>query len=60
MRRIVFSLFFFRRDCQSGSFVIERNRDKLSTGKFDIGVFAQAGPEADFDRLDVFLKGSTL
>jgi hypothetical protein len=47
MRRIVYSLFFFDGDRQSGSYVIERNRDKLSTRKFDVGVFTQAGPEAD-------------
>jgi hypothetical protein len=45
----LFSLFSsFDDDCQSGSFVIERNRDKLSTRKFDIGVFTQAGPKPDF------------
>jgi len=39
MRRIVFSLFFFfDGDCQSGSFLIQCNRDKLSTRKFDVGV----------------------
>ena len=44
----LFSLFFsFDGDCQSGSFVIERNRDKLSTRKFDIGVFTQPGPIGD-------------
>jgi hypothetical protein len=34
-------------DCQSGSFVIQRNGDKLSTRRFDVGVFTQAGPKAD-------------
>jgi hypothetical protein len=34
----------FDGDRQSGSYVIERNRDKLSTRKFDVGVFTQAGP----------------
>jgi len=33
----------FDGDCQSGSFVIQRNGDKLSTRKFDVGVFTQAG-----------------
>src|SRR6266403_1891194 len=47
MRRIVFSLFFFDGDCQSGSFLIQRNRDKLSTRKFDVGVFTQPGSKAD-------------
>src|SRR6266478_5554690 len=38
----LFSLFSsFDGDCQSGSFVIQRNRDKLSTRKFDVGVFTQ-------------------
>src|SRR5260370_11033772 len=32
----------FDGDRQSGSFVIERNRDRLSTCKFDVGVFTQA------------------
>jgi hypothetical protein len=32
---------------QSASFLIQRNRDKLSTRKFDVGVFTQPGPEAD-------------
>src|SRR5438445_93379 len=44
----LFSLFSsFDGDCQSGSFVIRRSRDKLSTRKFDVGVFTQAGPKAD-------------
>jgi hypothetical protein len=30
-------------DCQCCSFPIQRNRDKLSTRKFDVGVFTQAG-----------------
>ena len=44
----LFSLFSsFDGDCQSGSFVIQRNRDKLSTRKFDVGVFTQPGSLAD-------------
>src|SRR5436190_3052633 len=44
----LFSLFSsFDGDRQSGSFLIERNRDKLSTRRFDVGVFTQAGPVAD-------------
>jgi hypothetical protein len=31
-------------DCQYGSFPIQRNRDKISTRKFDVGVFTQPGP----------------
>jgi len=34
-------------DCQCGSFPIQRNRDKSSTRKFDVGVFTQAGPLTD-------------
>src|SRR5258706_11655882 len=40
----------FDGDCQSGSFVIQRNRDKLSTRKFDVGVFTQPEPETDLRR----------
>jgi|SRR5258708_36554167 hypothetical protein len=47
MRRIIFSLFSFNGDCQSGSFVIQRNRDKLSTRKFDVGVFTQPGSKGE-------------
>src|SRR5207249_9194095 len=44
----LFSLFSsFDGDCQSGSFLIQRNRDKLSTRKPDVGVFTQSGPKAD-------------
>jgi hypothetical protein len=44
----LFSLFSsFDGDCQSGSFVIQRNRDKLSTRKFDVGVFTQAGSKGE-------------
>src|SRR6266851_4277506 len=44
----LFSLFSsFDGDCQSGSFVIQRNRDKLSTRKFNVGVFTQPGSKAD-------------
>jgi hypothetical protein len=44
----LFSLFSsFDGDCQSGSFLIQRNRDKLSTRKFDVGVFTQPGPTPD-------------
>src|SRR5712692_10182518 len=52
----LFSLFSsFDGDCQSGSFVIQRNRDKLSTRKFDVGVFTQPGSNADLKsrRFDV-------
>src|SRR6476659_5082046 len=34
-------------DCQCGSFPIQRNRDKSSARKFDVGVFTQAGSSTD-------------
>jgi hypothetical protein len=37
----------FDGDCQSGSFLIQRNRDKLSARKFDVGVFTQPAPTTD-------------
>src|ERR1700716_300999 len=37
----------FDHDGQCCSFLIQRNRDKLSTRKFDVGVFTQPGPLAD-------------
>src|SRR5882762_9887994 len=37
----------FDGDCQSGSFLIQRNRDKLSARKFGVGVFTQPGSLAD-------------
>src|SRR6266852_1652735 len=44
----LFSLFSsFEGDCQSGSFVIQRNRDKLSTRTFDVGVFTQPGSKPE-------------
>src|SRR6267154_3398776 len=44
----LFSLFSsFDGDCQSGSFVIQRNRDKTSTRKFDVGVFTQPGSKSE-------------
>src|SRR5712672_1851870 len=44
----LFSLFSsFDGDCQSGSFLIQRNRDKLSTRKFDVGVFTKPGSSTD-------------
>src|SRR5258708_1523228 len=48
----LFSLFSsYDGDRQSGSFLIERNRDKLSPRKFDVGVFTQAGSKADLTTL---------
>jgi hypothetical protein len=32
---------------QSCSFLVQRNRDKLSTRKFDVGVFTQPGPKSE-------------
>jgi hypothetical protein len=44
----LFSLFSsFDGGWQSCSFLIQRNRDKLSTRKFDVGVFTQPGPGTD-------------
>src|SRR5674476_78965 len=44
----LFSLFSsFDGDCQSCSFLIQRNRDKLSTRKSDVGVFTQPGSFSD-------------
>src|SRR3979411_3558504 len=37
----------FDHDGQCCSFLIQRNRDKLSTREFDVGVFTQPGPRAD-------------
>src|SRR5216684_9055858 len=34
-------------DWQQCSFPIERNRDNISTCKFDVGVFTQPGPNSD-------------
>src|SRR6266446_7420731 len=40
------------RDCQCCCFPIQRNRDKISSCKFDIGVFTQPGrPTTDSGRL---------
>src|SRR5258707_7224960 len=53
----LFSLFSsFDGDCQSGSFVIQRNRDKLSTGKFDVGVFTQPGSKATVRRCPRYFR----
>jgi hypothetical protein len=47
-RAELFALFSsFDDDRQSASFLIQRNRDKLSTRKFDVGVFTQPGPLPD-------------
>src|ERR1700687_2523437 len=50
MRRIVFSLFLFRLRLPVLSFPIQLNRDEISTRKFDVGVFTQAGPKAETER----------
>jgi hypothetical protein len=42
-----FSSFDCDCDCQCCSFPIQRNRDEISTRKFDVGVFTQAGPISD-------------
>ena len=48
----LFSLFSsFDGACQSGSFLIQRNRDKRSTRKLGVGVFTQPGSKADLTAL---------
>src|ERR1700737_1252898 len=47
-RAELFSLFSsFDGAYQRGSFLIQCNRDKRSTRKFDVGVFTQPGSKAD-------------
>src|SRR6266436_4536181 len=49
----LFSLFSsFDGDCQSGSFLIQRNRDRLSTRKPDVGVFTQSGSNSEVGALN--------
>src|SRR5258708_20173675 len=38
-------------DCQCCSFPIQRNRDEISTRKFGVGVFTQAGSKTDVTSL---------
>jgi hypothetical protein len=45
---------------QSCSFPNQPNRDKISTRKFDVGVFTQPGPEADIASYDQPLFDSIL
>ena len=46
----LFSLFpSFDGDCQSYSFLIHRNRDRLSTRKSDVGVFTQPGSKPEVE-----------
>ena len=48
----LFSLFSsFDGACQSGSFLIQRNRDKRSTRTFGVGVFTQPESKADLTAL---------
>src|SRR5258705_9002002 len=55
----LFSFFsFFDGDCQSGSFLIQRNRDKLSTRKFGVGVFTQPGSEAEVGPLERHVRST--
>jgi hypothetical protein len=47
-RAELFSLFSSSDgDWQIASFLIQRNRDKLSTRKFDVGVFTQPGSKGE-------------
>jgi hypothetical protein len=41
--------------CQSGSLLIQRNRDKSSTRKFEVGVFTQPRPKAEVTPSDELL-----
>src|SRR5450755_3366929 len=51
-RAELFSLFSsFDGPCQSGPFLIQCNRDKHSTRKFDVGVFTRPGPGTDLGAL---------
>ena len=43
----------FDGDCQSGSFVIQRNGDKLSTRKFDVGFSQRLGQSHHFDNAPI-------
>src|SRR5256885_15618905 len=53
----LFSLFSsFDGDCQSGSFLIQCNRDKPSTLKFGVGVFTQPGPRTDMFGRNVLVE----
>src|SRR5258707_641866 len=55
----LFSLFSsFDGDSQSGSFLIQRNRDKLSTRKFDVGVFAQPGSKSEVGSLERHVRST--
>src|SRR5713226_9362440 len=45
-------------DCHCCSFPIQRNRDKISTRKFDVGVFTQAGPIRDMQRAALSITSS--
>jgi hypothetical protein len=48
MRRNCFLPFpSFECDCQCCSFPIQRNRDKISARKFDVGLFTQARSTTD-------------
>ena len=51
-RAELFSLFSSSDDdWQIASFLIQRNRDKLSTRKFDVGVFTQPGSNSEVSLL---------
>ena len=55
----LFSLFSsYDGDRQSGSFLIERNRDKLSPRKFDVGVFTQAGSKPEVASLEPHVRST--
>ena len=56
-----FSLFSsFGGACQSGSFLIQRIRDKRSMRKFDVGVFTQPKPTTDICQPPIFRQRSRI
>src|ERR1700733_2229178 len=60
-RAELFSLFSsFDDDWQSASFLIQRNRDKLSTRKFDVGVFTQPGSKSDIAPVFINMSGTNV
>jgi hypothetical protein len=46
-------------DWQIASFLIQRNRDKLSTRKFDVGVFTQPGSKTELSPLALHVRSTS-
>jgi hypothetical protein len=58
-RAELFSLFSSSDgDWQIASFLIQRNRDKLSTRKFDVGVFTQPGSKTEVAALERHVRST--